>query len=122
MRDIVIIFFLCLMSALCGAALAYLYQELRVSDLKDEALVLRDENEALVADKQRAINERDAWQRRATAQRQEIYVDDKEAADWGGAPVPKRLSNRVRDAARSTDSAAASLGGSGVPARSEDSD
>lgn len=122
MKSLPLVIFLCIMSALFGLIAGFYYQETRVSSAKDEALVLRDANEELVAEKQKAIGERDTWQRMATAERQEIYRDDQESADWGRASVPKPLSDRVRDAARSTDSAAAELGRSGMPSRSKDSD
>lgn len=121
MRDILLILALCLASALAGMFAGFRYQENRVSEAKNDALGLRDANEKLVAEKQKAISERDSWQRRANAQRQEIYDGDEDSADWGAAMVPKPLSDRVRDAARSTDAAAAELGRSGMPARSEDS-
>ena len=121
MRDILLILALCIASALAGLFAGFKYQESRVSEAQRVELALRDENEKLVAEKQRAIGERDTWQRRATEQRQEIYDGDEDSALWGATMVPKRLSDRVRDAARGTDEAVAELGRGGMPARSEDS-
>ena len=121
MRDILLILALCIASALAGLFAGFKYQEGRVSDAQKAELALRDENERLVAEKQRAIGERDTWQRRATEQRQEIYDGDEDTAAWGATAVPKSMSDRVRDAARGTDEAAAELGRSSMPARPEDS-
>ena len=122
MRDGLLIAALCFMSALCGGILVYFYQETRVASAQKEALGLRDANEELVAEKQRAISERDKWQHAATAERKEIYRDDQESADWGSALVPVPLSTRVRNSARSTDAAAADLERGDLPSRSSDPD
>ena len=105
-----VVLVLCGVCTALGGTGVYLWQDYRVRAAQSEALKLRDANEELVAAKVRAESERDAAQRRAAEQRQVIYDTDDEARAWGAAPVPSRLSSRVRDAARSLDAAAAGSG------------
>lgn len=101
---------LCVTCTALGGLGVYQWQDYRVREAQNEALRLRDANEELVAAKVRAESERDAAQRRAAEQRQVIYDTDDAARAWGAAPVPGRLSSRVRDAARSLDDGSAGGG------------
>lgn len=86
----------------------------RYTDAINAELAMRGERDQLVTQLADARNNRDKAQRDARQDRMAAYGSDPNAKAWGSLPVPDVLAKRVRNAAKSAQSAASSAS-AGMP-------
>lgn len=95
---------------LCGIAIgaggSQMWGWYRYTDAINAELALRGERDQLVTQLADARNNRDKAQRDARQDRMAAYGSDPNAKAWGSLPVPDVLAKRVRNAAKSAQSAA----------------